>query len=129
MCRQDPFAWNITTQQQQEEGFMKRASPELEAFIDEAIRRGSAKRYHPTIFIDMRQRLGTRGAISKLVQNGDIQSGFKRLHQLNLLDWTIEAAVQKFSGEFSATDLECATFRLREAQRSTGQEYGPLKAN
>lgn len=52
-----------------------------------------------------------------LVRSGDIQSGFKRLHKLNLLDWTIEAAVEKFPDEFTGDDLECAAFRLREARK------------
>ncbi|MGQ7793726.1 hypothetical protein ACUN0C_15065 [Faunimonas sp. B44] len=96
---------------------MRKASPELEAFIDETIKRGRAKGYHPTVFIGMRQSLGTVPAISKLVQSADLQSGFKRLHKLNLLEWTIEAAVEKFPEEFTKDDLACASFRLREARR------------
>ncbi|MEC5289989.1 hypothetical protein VSX64_10020 [Aurantimonas sp. C2-6-R+9] len=99
---------------------MSKASPALEAFIDETIRRGREKGYVPTIFIGMRQQLGTRPAIAKLVQSGDLQSGFKRLHKLNLLDWTIEAAVEKFPNEFTADDLGCASFRLREARKGDG---------
>jgi hypothetical protein len=95
---------------------MPKASKELEAFIDETIKRGRAKGYHPTVFIGMRQTYDTIPAISKLVQSGDIQSGFKRLEKLNLLEWTIEAAVEKFPDEFSKDDLECASFRLRQAR-------------
>lgn len=65
----------------------------------------------------MRQRHGTVKAISKLVESGDIQSGFKRLNSLGLIDWTIEAAVTKFPEEFSPTTLECAEFRLRIANK------------
>jgi hypothetical protein len=90
------------------------ASPALESFIDETIRRGRANKYTPTVFINMRRELGTIPAISKLVTSGDIQSGFERLKKLNLLDWTIEAAVVKYSAEFSKTDLECAKFRLSQ---------------
>lgn len=96
---------------------MRKASSELEAFIDEAIRRGREKGYHPTIFIGMRQNLGTIPAISKLVRSGDLQSGFMRLHDLNLLDWTIEAAVEKFPSEFDKNDIACAAFRLQEARK------------
>jgi hypothetical protein len=39
----------------------------------------------------MRRQHGTIEAIERLVQSDDIQSGFKRLQQLNLLEWTIEA--------------------------------------
>ncbi|RVD31764.1 hypothetical protein [Mesorhizobium sp. M4B.F.Ca.ET.017.02.2.1] len=96
---------------------MRKASLALEAFIDETIQKGREKRYIPTVFIGMRQQLGTIPTISRLVRSGDIQSGFKRLHKLNLLDWTIEAAVEKFPDEFTGDDLECAAFRLREARK------------
>jgi hypothetical protein len=43
----------------------------------------------------MRRQHGAIEAIERLVQSGDIQSGFKRLQQMALLDWTIEAAVIK----------------------------------
>jgi hypothetical protein len=43
----------------------------------------------------MRRQHGAIEAIERLLQSGDIQSGFKRLQQLALLDWTIEAAVIK----------------------------------
>ena len=89
------------------------ASLELESFIDESIRISRKHGYHPIAFIDMRKRLGTVEAISRLVQNGDVQSGFKRLHSLNFLDWTIEAAVLKLPTEFSSVARECAEFRLR----------------
>ena len=88
------------------------ASPALESFIDETIRRGRAKKYTPTVLINMRRELGTIPAISKLVTNGDIQSGFKRLAAIGLLEWTIEAAVENFPTEFSKSDLACAKYRL-----------------
>ncbi|HYG31037.1 MAG TPA: hypothetical protein VD887_12600 [Allosphingosinicella sp.] len=89
------------------------ASRELECFIDETIRVAQTHAYHPTIFIDMRARYGTIPAISRLVESGDVQSGFRRLERLDLLEHTIEAAVAKFPWEFSAVTLECAEFRLR----------------
>jgi len=94
---------------------MVAASPALEAFIDETIRRAREKGYIPTVFIRMRQRHRTIPAISKLVQSGDVQSGFRRLRELDLLEWTIEAAILKFPSEFSRNDRECAQFRLRQA--------------
>ena len=74
----------------------------LEAFVDKSIEVSSGHGYSPTIFIEMRRRHGTAGAINLLVQSGDIQSGFKRLKELGLLEWTIESAVLKFPDEFSA---------------------------
>ena len=93
---------------------MNRASAELEAFIDEALRRAQEKDYHPTAFVGMRARRGTLEAISRLVRSGDMQSGFRRMKELGLLDWTIEAAVLKFPHEFTRDDRECAFFRLQQ---------------
>lgn len=95
---------------------MAEASVALEAFIDETIRLSRLNRYSPTAFLAMRGRHGTISAISRLVESGDIQSGFKRLEQLGLLDWTIESAVMKFPQEFSPITRECAAFRLRIAK-------------
>lgn len=89
------------------------ASAELEASIDETIRVARAHGYNPTIFVDMRSKLGTIAAIAKLVEHPDIQSGFRRLKALRLLDHTIEAAVMRFPSEFSPQTRECAAFRLR----------------
>jgi hypothetical protein len=91
----------------------KTASAELETFIDETIRVSREHGYHPTIFIGMRARHGTVAAITKLVRSGDIQTGFKRLAALGLVDHTIEAAVVRFADEFSRQTRECAEFRLR----------------
>ena len=63
----------------------------------------------------MRDRYKTVPAISRLVESGDVQSGFKRLKELGLLEWTIETAIIKFPAEFSASTRECAEFRLRLA--------------
>ena len=92
------------------------SNPELEAFIDEAIGLSAQKGYHPTTFIAMRVRHGTVETISRLVVSGDVQSGFTKLHKLGLLDYTIEAAVKKFPGEFTKQTQECAAFRLSLVQ-------------
>ena len=65
------------------------ASAALEAFIDKAIKLAKERGYNPTIFQGMQRQYGTLKAIEKLVQSGDVQSGFKRLKQLDLLEWTI----------------------------------------
>ncbi len=88
----------------------------LESFIDETIRLSREHGYHPTTFITMRQRHGTIGAISRLVVSGDIQSGFRRLNELGLLDWTIETAVTKFPDEFSRDVRQSAEWRLTQAK-------------
>ncbi|SRR5579885_23656 len=93
----------------------RRASPDLETFIDQSIKISREHGYHPTVFIGMRQKHGTIKAIERLVESGEIQAGFKKLRQLNLLDWTIEAAVTKFANEFSRNALKCAEWRLQQA--------------
>jgi hypothetical protein len=92
------------------------ASPALEAFIDKSIELAMKRGYNPTIFIGMRHQHGTVDAIERLVQSGDIQSGFRRLKQLNMLDWTIESAVTKFPTEFSHNARQCAEWRLQQVQ-------------
>ena len=95
------------------------ASHELEAFIDESIRRGAERGYHPTVFIGMRHAHGTVDTISRLVRSGDIQSGFKRLNALGLVNWTIEAAVLAFPTEFQRPDIDCAEWRLNQVRGAT----------
>jgi hypothetical protein len=90
-------------------------SAELEKFIDESLRRSSAEGYPAPVFRRMRDDWGTKGAIERLVVSGDIQSGFVRLKELGLIDWSIEAAVLKFPDEFSKAIREAATFRLKQA--------------
>jgi len=86
---------------------------DLDAFIDEGIRRSIKGGYKPTIFVGMRARHGTVEAITRLVQSGDIQSGFKRLKELGLLEWSIESAIIRFPHRFTANARACAEFRLR----------------
>jgi hypothetical protein len=92
------------------------ASPGLETFVDEAIRLSKERGYNPTIFVGMRHQYGTIDAVERLVQSGDLQSGFKRLKQLGLLDWTIESAVLKFATEFSNNAKQCAEWRLKQVR-------------
>jgi hypothetical protein len=73
------------------------------------------------IFQGMRYRRGTVEAIERLMRGGKIQTGFRKLKAVGLLDWSIEAAVIKFSSEFTTAAHECAEFRLRLAR---DQEQG-----
>ena len=89
---------------------------ELEAFINESVRISIENGYHPTAFLEMRSRYGTVGAMDRLMQSGEIQSGFKRLEALGLLEWSVEAAVLGFPGEFSRGVREAAEWRLSQAR-------------
>lgn len=97
-------------------GTKRPASAALEAFIDESIKLSKERGYNPTVFVGMRHQYGTIDAIERLVQSGDLQSGFKRLNQLSLLEWTIESAVTKFPAEFSRNARQCAEWRLQQVQ-------------
>lgn len=90
---------------------------ELEAFIDEGIRRSEAKRYYPHEFKRMRKRWGTTEAIRRLVISGEMQSGFRRMKDLDLLEWSLEEAVRKFPrSEFNREVREAAEWRLEQAR-------------
>jgi hypothetical protein len=97
-------------------GADRTASPALEAFIDEAIKLAKECGYNPTKFIGMRRQYGPLDAMERLVQSGDIQSGFRRFNRLNLLGWTIESAITKFPTEFSRNARQCAEWRLQQVQ-------------
>lgn len=88
---------------------------ELDTWIDESIRISAKHDYHPTAFVAMRTRHGTVEAIRRLVSQGDIQSGFRRLKELGLKEWTIEQAVLKFPDEFPSRELQAAArWRLEQ---------------
>ena len=95
------------------------ANSELEAFITESVRISMKNGYHPTAFLEMRSRYGTVGAMDRLMRNGEIQSGFKRLEALGLLEWSVEAGVLRFPDEFSREVREAAEWRLSQARGGT----------
>lgn len=68
--------------------------------------------YTPTVFIEMRRQLGTARAVSRLVQAGENQAGFRRMVDLDLADWTAEAAVLKFPCASTRDDIACTQSRL-----------------
>jgi hypothetical protein len=89
---------------------------ELDVWINKSIRLSAEHGYYPTTFIEMRGTLGTKAAIERLVLRSGIQTGFRRLKELGLLAWSIEAAVCKFPAEFPNRELrEAAESRLRQS--------------
>lgn len=92
---------------------IRKASLELEVCVDESIERTKKAGYYPKTFILMRKRHETIPAMTRLVQSGEIQSGFKKLKQLGLAqEWSIEAIILKYPHEFTAPAVECARWRL-----------------
>ncbi|MCY4547540.1 MAG: hypothetical protein OXC28_04155 [Defluviicoccus sp.] len=95
---------------------------DLELFMDESIRVSRENHYHPTDFIQMRERHGTAGAIRRLVRSAEIQSGLKRLVELGLSEWSVEAAVLRFPDEFSEQERQATRWRLHLAQETGGSK-------
>src|SRR3954451_6198039 len=89
------------------------ASQALEAYMDQAIRRCRRAGYRGFVFEVLREQLGTIGAIERLVCSGQLQSGFKRMQALGLLEWTAEYAAVDFRSEFKRTVVEAAEWRLQ----------------
>jgi len=67
----------------------------------------------------MRRQYKTVPAIEKLVISGEIQNGFRRLQELNMLQWSIEEAVRRFPNRFTKKALDCAEFRLNNINDKT----------
>lgn len=81
----------------------------LDQFIDESIRQSRLKGYSPTAFMRLRATYGTVEAVRRLVQSSDKQSGFVKMRTLDLLGWSLEAAVLRFPHEPGFT-RETATY-------------------
>ena len=50
---------------------------------------------------------------------GTIQTGFKKLETLNMLEWSLEQTVINFPDEFTRNAPECAEFRLCQVRNPT----------
>lgn len=90
-------------------------SVELEKFTKEIIRKSIQIGYTPRIFCRMRRQRGTVEAMRDLVVSSEIQSGFKRLKELNRLELSIEAAILQFPDEFTSEHRDAARWRLKQA--------------
>jgi hypothetical protein len=88
-------------------------SQELESTVDAAIERLGASNYVPSAFLEMRAARGTVEAMRYLMATREIETGLGTIHNLGLLDCSIEAIVLKFPSEFNKTVREIAEFRLR----------------
>ena len=96
---------------------MQEASQELEAFIEEGHRRAVERGYPNIGFMQMRARYGTIEAITRLVTSGEIKSGLRRMIELGLAEWTIDAAVAKFPERFPEDVQAAAQWRLSTAKK------------
>ncbi len=95
----------------------------LEAEFDAACEAGvnECKRlgYNPTVWIAMKREMGAVRAARKLLESGDIQSGFERLVSQGRTDLTIEFAAlnPKWDTIFERQHREAAWWRLDRASR------------
>jgi hypothetical protein len=93
---------------------------DLDSWIDESIRVAKERGYIPTTFIGMRNRHGTKEAMRRLVLSGDIQSGFRKLRKLGLIEWSVEAGVCRFPDDFPNKEVrDAAAWRLEQARSET----------
>lgn len=94
---------------------MRTAADPLEAWVDESIQRAQARGYNPHIFMGMRDRYTTVPVMERIVASGEIQSGFTRLKQLGMLDWTVAAGILRFPDRFTEDARAAAQFRIDHA--------------
>lgn len=88
----------------------------LEDYVDEGLRLGRERGYCPTTFEGMRRSHGTVEAISRLMVSGDIQSGFKRMCELGLREYSMENVVLMFPENFKKPVREAAAWRLGQVE-------------
>ena len=85
--------------------------------VSSSLRLCQERGYHPTTFLQMQDRWGTKEAIERLVRGPYLQSGLRRLKQLNMLQWSVEQAVLDFPEEFPNRETrESAAWRLQQAR-------------
>ena len=98
--------------------FKKRTSSQaLELHIDNVIDVCRRHGYNPASFVRMREYYGTVEAIGRCIADSPAQSGFNRLRELKVLDWSLEAAVLKFPDEFSDDVKKRARWRIERAEK------------
>jgi hypothetical protein len=92
---------------------MTQPDHDLEAWVDESIRRSMASGYYPQEFMAMRARYGTAETMARLMRSGQIQSGLVKLRDLGMAEeWSVEAGILKFPDLFEPEARAVAKFRL-----------------
>ena len=91
---------------------------DLERCVQEAIDVSRRRGYDPHIFVRMCEHHGTVAAMERLMvaPSAVPQSGFRRLRELDLLEWSVEALVLRFPEQFSADARKIADWRLQQAR-------------
>ena len=70
--------------------------------------------YNPTVFVGLLERYGGVQTAKRLIAEGEIQYGFKRLAALGRLDLTMEQIMlePEFASLFTEGELAAARWRL-----------------
>ena len=90
----------------------------LKQWVAESIRRSQERGYNPTKFIGMWHADHSPRTIEKLVTSGEIQSGFRRMVRIGLIEWSMEYAVTVFQRTFANPEIQAAArWRLEQAKK------------
>jgi hypothetical protein len=82
--------------------------------VTSLIRVAAEHGYHPTRFIKMWDATPTISTLEKMVITGDIQTGFSKLAELGLLDYSVEKIVIDHSSNRSV--IAAAKWRLDQVK-------------
>lgn len=93
----------------------------LEEFVDKSIALNIEHGNTPHTLIQMRERMGTVAAITSLVPRSIATSGYLKAIKLNLIEWSLEAAVCRFPSQFDLRTRLYALLRLTSGRIAARQ--------
>ena len=73
----------------------------LNEFIEESLKQAASRNFHPEVFPGMWFPKKLPQPIEKFVISSEPKSGFKKMVELGLKNWTLEAAVLAYPDQFS----------------------------
>jgi len=95
----------------------------LESRFEQAVREACIQvqhaGYYPSRFIEKMDRIGAVAYAKQLVTSGELQSGLRRLKELELLDLSIEHFVGRdpdFASLFTKGERDAANWRLDQIE-------------
>jgi hypothetical protein len=84
----------------------------LEEFIEDSLQHLGQRGYVPLDFFEMCRQHGLIAAITRCVEGSEFKSGFLRVLELGLVDWSLETAVVEFPERFTKLTVAYARARL-----------------
>ena len=86
---------------------------ELRKWVAESLRLSIKRGYKAGHFIEMWMANRSERTLERLVISGEIQSGFARMVEIGLIDWSMEQGVINFAPLFTNPEVvDAAKFRL-----------------